>query len=616
MKIQRAENVYTQAGTGAVQRLVGDRAKDVIFVKDFGAIGDGSADDTTALQAALNTGRDVFLPRVADPTTEYYKISAPLTPTDRQRIYGDGAGSIIRQVTANQPVIDINAKTQVRVEGLRLYAVGSMNSIINGCGVRIQGDSSYVTVRGCAIENHRGYGVGLFNAAYCTVEGNTFLNSPVTDADDHAEAMGDIGLLYQSRRNTVRGNLCASGQGFGIIVQTIDSGNDASENVIVANVVRDCRMYGIAVYQGNAADTLYNNIVADNTIRNITGAIQNNPGGYIYGNGIYIQGAEDTVVIGNDIQGTHQAAVTFLETLAPGAIGATNLSRILIAGNMIRTAGKFGITVRDPNAEGESTGFALIANNTVTATTMSGIHVLERGRVKIIGNTTDATAEYGVLVANTTAQDELISIENNTIRNPAASGIQVDYASELRISGNTVKGAATHGIAVANATDILVTGNLVKNHVSRGITIASTVTRGIVSDNVVRGDGASLEGMRLDGNVRLTDNQATNNVANFIGDYANVRLLAVNDTTPSVLDGKVFRTLNTSATTISNFDDGYDGQEITIIVRDANTTFDMTGAGLRGNQGVDWVAADNDTITCVYQASVAVWFCNISDNTA
>lgn len=45
---------FIQAGTGAVTRDIQDKAREIVSVKDFGAVGNGTVDDTTAIQAAIN----------------------------------------------------------------------------------------------------------------------------------------------------------------------------------------------------------------------------------------------------------------------------------------------------------------------------------------------------------------------------------------------------------------------------------------------------------------------------------------------------------------------------------------------------------------------------------
>ena len=53
---------FLQAGASAVARTVDSKLKDVVSVKDFGAVGDGVTNDTTAVQAALDAAFAVFFP--------------------------------------------------------------------------------------------------------------------------------------------------------------------------------------------------------------------------------------------------------------------------------------------------------------------------------------------------------------------------------------------------------------------------------------------------------------------------------------------------------------------------------------------------------------------------
>lgn len=91
-----------------------------------------------------------------------------------------------------------------------------------------------------------------------------------------------------------------------------------------------------------------------------------------------------------------------------------------------------------------------------------------------------------------------------------------------------------------------------------------------------------------------------------------VESFTAGDTTPSVKTNDqymVYKTANTSPTTISDFDDGFIGQSIHVIINDANTTIDFTASGLKGNGGSDWNPASGDSMTCYYDGTD--WYCAV-----
>ena len=99
---------FIQSGTGAVTRSIGSKLRDVVSVKDFGALGDSDfsgngTDDTAAFQAAINTGKTVFVPKGT------YKITSTLNLLNGYKaLIGDENMPVLVKTTAG-PAIKIGA---------------------------------------------------------------------------------------------------------------------------------------------------------------------------------------------------------------------------------------------------------------------------------------------------------------------------------------------------------------------------------------------------------------------------------------------------------------------------------------------------------------------------
>jgi hypothetical protein len=77
-------------------------------------------------------------------------------------------------------------------------------------------------------------------------------------------------------------------------------------------------------------------------------------------------------------------------------------------------------------------------------------------------------------------------------------------------------------------------------------------------------------------------------------------------TTPSVLGVSHLVISNSGATSITNFTNAVNGQIITLIFTDANTTVTRNNAYL--SLGLNFTSTANDTLTLIYRGSEALWY--------
>jgi parallel beta-helix repeat protein len=581
--------------TKAHNRMIADAA---VNVKDFGAVGDGVADDTAAIQAALDSdAKRIYVPAASS----YYKVTSALLPNSNQTIFGDGEASEIRQTTSLAHVIHIDTKSNVSIENLHIYAVGDFNVIRSGNGILIE-DSSFCTVSGCLVENHLSSGVGCYDSDDCVVKNNTFINSPLTDSDTSYGS--DVAIHANSKRNLVDGNNCKSGNGHGVVVQSISDGDACNDNVVVNNIVTNPKVYGIVAYRNDDSAPItqyvYRTVIANNSVKNVSGTIFSTiTSNYPFGAGIYLQGAEGSVVSGNVISDTHSGAVTHAEQLAPGGIGVANTGGCSITGNYINSCGMYGLYFNDALNLAASNGTISASNNVVAITDEGGLKSVDANNVNLNSNSFadigTNTGDHGIYIANTSTHKNYV-IDGNCIRNGTGSGILVSRVQGASISNNRLDVFAVHGISAGNSDSFVISSNTVEDHVTRGIEIQSGCTQPSVLGNTIKGTGSSTEGIRLTSSTLVKDNLVTGCTSFYAGSFAPYQAISDGDTTPSVDYGSYFKTSNTSATSITTFDNGYEGQVITLRADDANTTL-VFSASILLNGSTNFAMTNGSHIT-------------------
>ncbi len=101
--INASQVIYDPAGIGAVPTTVQAKLRQSVSVKDFGAVGDGSNDDTIAIQYAVDacqlSGASLYIP------TGTYKTTSSINITARLHLYGDSAQTSTIISTANEAII-------------------------------------------------------------------------------------------------------------------------------------------------------------------------------------------------------------------------------------------------------------------------------------------------------------------------------------------------------------------------------------------------------------------------------------------------------------------------------------------------------------------------------
>lgn len=115
--VNDAINNSTQEITGSRPRTLPEKVSDAVSIKDFGAMGNGIKDDTTAIYTALSSNQVIFFPKGTYKITQSIDVSAAwCIISDNATILYDGPSGV-NYVIANTPTGDCVIKGSLTING-------------------------------------------------------------------------------------------------------------------------------------------------------------------------------------------------------------------------------------------------------------------------------------------------------------------------------------------------------------------------------------------------------------------------------------------------------------------------------------------------------------------
>lgn len=381
-------------------------------VRAYGAKGNGVADDTAAIQAALTAATDagggiVYIPPGSYLTTTALNIGA------NTQVRGAGLASKITQATADSPVLQANTVNKVTVRDLWLVG-GNVNTRTNNRAVHLNavtdGLISNVRAESCYKS------ISVFSSNNVTVE-NCYVAGDVTTSSSVGGAIDFNGCT----RCIARGNRVDTPALHGI-----DAHNAGSDSIIEGNHVWSAGSTGIVV-SGSASTgvqipgcSVQGNVVRD--------------GSY----GIIIEnGARYCRIVGNFVYSPTNDAILLSD--GTGDPPSSNL----VEGNVIREAGQYGIYAFNST-------YTTIVGNRLSNGANDGIRVnAGTGHVVSANHVSDCAAGAAIRITNG-AEGTVVS--GNFVRNNITNGILIDSV-KCSVVGNTVIDSDSNGtLAIGGIT--------------------------------------------------------------------------------------------------------------------------------------------------------------------
>ena len=608
---------YLPSGTGAVTRSAQSKMRDTVSVKDFGAVGDGVTDDRNSFINAMASlialgGGTLLIPK----TSSSYRIgngtTLNISNSSNISIISDGATIALESI----PIAAIPANSYAATSAF-IYGIGVENLIVKGlrfiCYSTIvrqgKGDADFDAYCGLTLAGK--------NPNFATVETNFRFGISILDCENISISDCYFGTnLWQGIKisstgysvlNTGNKNVSITNMTFEgiahICALIAETRNTICDNWIVTDSLQSKFDHVIYDSLGNFDLTVSNMTISGGTVGSYgvpfscgaygaDGRIYNNITFDKMQSSFYFSGCNPIYIGANYIGYTRNICVSNIISTNQTVTGATGQIEILIT--------SYGLeNISFANIQSYNCGCPVFG---IAGSVLGNPHKNINFTNFVIKNSTNVCMPiYGcsdVQITNGQIIDNAVSTNAIQLYNTQdISNILIDGISFINrdISGDNNK---IYGVNTTS-TGIIRNCNFI-NYNAAAVTSYDIYN---LSPNILFSNNMSVGRLGLFGVYPLTYESTA------ILEQQQEKTLTVNSTTPTVLNNTTLVTANTVATSITNFTNGKQGQEITVRVNDANTTFDFTGSSLKGNVGVDFLATSGDVLFAKKQGSN--WYCTI-----
>lgn len=411
-------------------------------VKQFGAKGDGTTDETTLLNAIFTYGSNTGLKHIVFPAGTYC-VSDTVNIYSDLNIEGMGKGvSIIKMAASdvtdtNHYTLNFNNKTNLSIQDITLQGSKALddytlteNKLYFGLYLV---DSSNITVNNCEFKQYYTSSLSIRNTSNVNVTNCTFTSN----------CWNDIALTKAT--NNI----------------TIDN-----------NVFTDICHRGINAEDGLMTEKVTNTIITNNKMHSNNTSTSNTSfcisfsNTSLSGEGIRY---EKIIISDNILSGTWQG-ISF------------KFAKNIVISNNISSVARF-ITTNDSGMTSYNENITIENNNITcyhpTSTSIYGMEITRPKNINIVNNTVAGSGNTALTFTNCVN----IIVENNTILSSGNHGIRVT-GNDINLVNNTIDSTTGNGIST-DGNNLTIKNNKLTNMGSDGMSIGGQKKNYRIEDNYV-----------------------------------------------------------------------------------------------------------------------------------